>query len=115
MKTWHIETLVVAAVVGTVAVVSGGRPVDWLTALAVLISFGHASVADRLAEREIAKPQPDVECVGWLRRYWLAKEVCWAIVFVVSGLWPALIGAAVFAIHPFWRKAYRSRRPLGRA
>ena len=56
VKTWHIETFVVAVILAGVAVCSQifleKGPVEWIGALAVLLTFCHVQVADRLAEAE---------------------------------------------------------------
>ncbi len=55
MKTWHYEMLVVAIVLSVVAYFTA-KPesmyAEWIGALAVLLTFGHVQVADRLAEAE---------------------------------------------------------------
>lgn len=114
MKTWHLETAVVATVLTAVALVSGGGALELLGAGAVLLSFGHASIGDRLAEREAARPVASVECHRSLVRYWIGKEILWAAYFVAHGSWAAIAGVALFLLHPVWRRWYRRRRPLGR-
>lgn len=55
IRTWHIEALVVGSALATVVLLSGRTVVEWVGALAVLASFMHAQIADRLAEREAAR------------------------------------------------------------
>lgn len=114
MKTWHYEHAVVAAVLSATAALSGARLVDWLSAAAVLCSFGHASVSDRLVEREAARAVPEVECARKALWYFVAKEVLWVATFIATKTWPALVGCAVFLAYPMWRRAWRRRRPQGR-
>jgi hypothetical protein len=52
-----------------------------------------------------------VECVAWLQRYWVLKEVAWVAYFLATGAVSALVGCAVFLAHPFWRRWYRARKP----
>lgn len=111
-RTWHVETLVVAAVLGTVALVSGGGWLELVGALAVLLSFGHASVSSRLQEREAARPDVTVDCHRWLTRYWVSKEALWLVYFVAHQSWSALAGVGLFLLHPVWRKWWRSHHPL---
>jgi hypothetical protein len=126
MKTWHFEQAVVAAVLVAVAVASGGGALELLGAGAVLLSFGHASVADRLAEAErerrayvrFADGDTDkhaVACHRWATRYLVGKEALWVVYFVLHRSWAALAGCALFLAYPVWRRWYRGRRPLGRA
>lgn len=112
LRTWHVETLVVGALLATSALAAGARALDWLSAGAVLLSFGHASIADRLAEREASRVVRSVHCVRYLQAYWVAKEALWVAVFAVGHVWPALVGCGVFLAHPVWRRWYRARKPL---
>lgn len=112
MRTWHIETAVVTIVLVAVALLSGGKVVDWIVSAAVLCTFGHASVSDRLAEREAAKPVADVDCSKWATRYWVAKELLWLASFIALKSWPALASCILFLVYPFWRKAFRSIHPI---
>jgi hypothetical protein len=119
LKTWHIEGAVVwGALAGAVLLL--GRANDWREWVAVLgVGFGfhHASVANRLEEAEQVRdaydgPMPArVECVKWLSRYWLLKEVAWVTYFLATGAVAPLVGCCVFILHPFWRKWYRARHP----
>ena len=74
-KTWHGEMFVVAVILAGVAFVRGDWR-EWVAAAAVLATFGHASVAERLREREAARDQVEVDCVKWTWGYFIAKEIC---------------------------------------
>lgn len=126
MKTWHIEMAVVAFVLLAVAIASGGGQLELLGAGAVLLSFGHAQVADRLAEAErerrayvrFADGDTDahaVSCHAWATRYLVGKEALWCLYFVAHRSWAALAGVALFLSYPAWRSWWRARRPLGRS
>lgn len=111
VRTWHLETAVVAAVLATVALVSGGA-LELIGAGAVLLSFGHASVGERMREREAARTTPSVECHRWSTRYFVGKEALWLVYFVLHGSWSALAGVGLFLLYPVWRRFWRSRKPL---
>lgn len=113
LKTWHMEASVVWGVLVSALVVSGrsGDWREWLAAVGVGLGFHHASVSSRLAEAEGERIVPSVECVRWLNRYWVGKEVAWVGYFLATGAVSALVGCAVFIAHPFWRRWYRTRWP----
>jgi hypothetical protein len=107
----------ILAVVATFTANSDNHYVEWVGALAVLLTFGHVQVADRLAERAAQDEQlgqVTVECHNMAVNYLVHKEVCWLIYFLVLGAYSALVGVGVFLLYPFWRRFYRKRRPLGR-
>lgn len=86
-RTWHAETIVVAAVLITVFFSTGARPVECVGSLAVLMSHGHASVSFRMAENEASKATPDIHCYAWLARYF-AKELLWFAYFIATKATP---------------------------
>lgn len=55
LKTWHLETAAVASVLLIVALVSGGGRLELLGVAAVVVTFGHASISNRLMEREAVR------------------------------------------------------------
>lgn len=112
VRTWHVEIAVVAAVLFGLAAARGARWPEWVGAGAVLASFGHAQIADRLTEREARRPVPAVECYGKAVYYFVAKEALWVVFFVATGAWSALVGCALFLLYPVWRRAWRARHPL---
>jgi hypothetical protein len=112
VRTWHVETLFVAFVLASVAVATGSRPVEWLGSAAVLAGFGHASIAERLAEREAQRVRPSVECHRKAVLYFLAKEALWTSYFVAHRSWSALVGCGVFLAYPLWRRAWRRWHPI---
>ncbi len=112
MKTWVWELAVVSLVlIGVVAVTHGG-PVEAVGTLAVLATFAHAQVAERMREKEALKAKPDVHCHRWSTRYFLAKELLWLSYFVAHRSWSALVGVGVFLAYPLWRKWWRARHPI---
>ena len=110
MRTWVAEALLVAWVLMLVANATGGGLVQWVSALAVLLSFCHAQVAARMAEKQAASARPDVACWRWSQRYLVGKELSWCFVFAATGAWPALAGVALFLSYPAWRRYHRRRR-----
>lgn len=104
--------LVVAIVLATVAIATGGAALEFVGAAAVLLSFGHAQVAERLAERDAARSKPGVDCHRWATRYLVGKEVLWCAYFVLHGSWAALAGVALFLAYPAWRRWWRIGHPL---
>ncbi len=108
MKTWVIELGVVAVILlGVTLGLGGGSFIELIGSAAVLVSFAHGQVADRLAEKEAARAIPDVSCFRWLLIYFITKEFLWAIYFVMHHSYAALVGIAVFLLYPIWRKVYR--------
>lgn len=111
-RTWVLESSAVAAVLCAVAVASDNRPAEWIGTCAVIASFMHGQVSDRLAEREAARDRPVVHCHPWAVRYFVAKEVLWLVYFVAHRSWSALAGVALFLLYPVWRRYWRSRHPM---
>lgn len=116
LRTWHLEGLAVAVALSTALVASGkaGDWREWVAALGVQLGFHHASVASRLQEAELARvgvrtDAARVECVRWLTRYWVGKELAWVAYFLATGAVSALVGCGVFLLHPLWRSWYRTR------
>lgn len=87
---------------------------------AVLLTFGHAQIADRLAEAEnqriryaadsvypTKEAKIKVECFRKLWWYYVGKEACWLAYFVYTHAYSALVGVFVFLAYPVWRRMYR--------
>jgi hypothetical protein len=111
MRTWHYEMSVVAVVLSMVCLLTHGGMVEWIGAGAVLLAFGHANVADRLAEQEAKKTVATVHCYRWLGRYFVGKEVLWFVYFILHHSWSALVGVGIFLVYPLWRQYHRRPRP----
>lgn len=112
MKTWHIEHAVVVAVLAAVWLATGAEPREALGSLAVYLGFGHASVGERLREREAARAAPSVECHVASTWYFVGKELVYTAYFLLSGTYAALVGCAVFAAYPLWRRWWRRIHPM---
>jgi len=110
IQTWHVEMLVVGCVAFGSALAAGGG-FHLLAALAVLLSFGHAQIADRMLESQKAQIVPDVECAWKLNWYLVGKETCWLTLFAATGQWTALISVPLFLLYPVWRRWWRRIHP----
>lgn len=108
-KTYHVEMAFVLVLLAATVIISGGGYIEWIGALAVLLSFGHASVADRLAEVQSEKPKDEVEvwCFYKLHRYYYGKEILWLAYFILLHAWSALTGVFIFMSYLQWRKLWR--------
>ena len=114
MKTWMLEHAAVVAVLLTTWALTGRAWLELVGCAAVYCAFGHAAVADRLAEQEERRRGYSVPCYPKLKRYFVAKEFLWLGYFAAHQSWAAIAGVAVFLAYPAWRRVYRSWRPLGR-
>lgn len=108
-RTWVWELGTVGLILAVVLVATRAPLIEVIGAGAVLASFAHGQVSDRLAENEAARAKPEVHCHAWARRYFLAKEALWFGYFVAKGAWSALVGCVVFLAYPAWRAWYRRR------
>ncbi len=99
----------VLVLLAAAVIVSGGGHIEWLGAAAVFLTFGHASVADRLAEVQAEKPKDKVEvwCFYKLKRYYYGKEILWLGYFILLHAWSALVGVFVFILYVPWRRLWR--------
>lgn len=109
VKTWMLELAFVAGALGLVWGITRGTAVDLLGCVAVILTFAHAQVADRMAEKQAALTVPDVHCYRWAARYYIGKEVCWFAYFAALQSWPALVGVVAFLAYPIWRRHHRER------
>ncbi len=112
LKTWHVENAVVVAILNAVIIATGGSWNEVIGAAAVYCGFCHASIAERMREREAAKPVPSVECYRKATWFFLVKEALWVAYFVKLGAWSALVGCGVFLAYPLWRKLWRRYHPM---
>jgi hypothetical protein len=110
LRTWHWELLVVAVVLTVTTTLFANNIVNWITLLAILFTFNHAQIGDRLQERQAKMIKPDVECYWKLNKLFAIKEVTWIVAFILMHNYAAIVGSVLFALYPVWRKWYR-RRP----
>jgi hypothetical protein len=110
MKTWKLEMLVVAAVLIAVNYLTHKLfTIEILAAFAVLMTFGHAQIADRLAEQEALRTVPAVDCYRKMWYYFVGKETFWFLYFYLNHSYSALVGVFLFLAYPAWRRIYRKR------
>lgn len=107
MKTWPVELAVVTMMVVLTAHLSGKGWIEYVGALAVVLTFCYAQVNDRMAEDQERRSKPSVYCWRWSRRYFVSKEIVWIAYFALQGAWSAIAGAVVFLLYPWWRSYYR--------
>lgn len=113
LKTWHIELFVVAVILGTLTFLFANDLVNWITTVAILLTFNHGIIGDRLQEKQSKMDRPTVECYWKLNPLFAAKEVVWIAAFLIMQNYAAIVGSALFFLYPFWRKFYRRRiKPL---
>lgn len=115
-QTWRYEFLFVAALLLPVALLttdwSSWRGIvgAWATAFGVFFSFGHAKVSARMMEAQAVVDRVTVPCYRMSETYWLTKEIAWFMAFIVTGLYPALVGNILFLLYPVWRKVHLDTR-----
>lgn len=109
---WQLELYAVSALLVGVWVATGNDLTEALGVLAVILTFCHAQVSDRMAEREAARTRPEVHCYRWSLRYFVGKELLWLAYFVLHESWSALAGVGIFLVYPIWRRWYRRYFPL---
>lgn len=110
IRTWHVEIATVFLVTFGSAYLGGGG-MNFLAALAITLSFGHAQIADRMKESQDSHPVPDVHCAWKLNWYLVSKETCWLLLFALTGQWTALISVPLFLLYPVWRSWWRRSHP----
>ena len=116
--TWQYEAPIIAIILCVVAFFGSPVPwanptdptiwkhffINWLSVVAVMGSFLHAQVGTHMSEAMEVAENPAVHCFTWSGRYWIVKEILWAIVFFLSGAFPAIIGSGLFILYPAWRE-----------
>lgn len=107
MRTWVYEIIVIGLVLCTIDIVFANNLINWITTLAILFTFNHAQIGDRLQERQHKMDQPTVECYYKLNKLFTIKEILWIISFLLMHNYSAIVGSCLFALYPYWRKYYR--------
>lgn len=101
MKTWHIELFVVSVILCATTYFFSNNAINWITTVAIIFTFQHAQIGDRLAERQKILDKPSVECYWKLRWYFGIKEVLWIVAFVLMHNYAAVVGSFVFSLSFF--------------
>lgn len=108
-----VESAVVAIVLFIPVALNGFKLSEIICSVAVLFTFKHAQIADRMQEKQAILEKPDVYCYRWSNRYFTIKEALWITFFLMIGSYAALCGSILFFVYPFWRRLYRKRiKPL---
>lgn len=112
LRTWHYETLSVAAILVAVVLISGNKSSEWVGFAALMLAHGRNSVMFRLAEAQAAPTVggQHVDCYPWARTYFLASEAFWAYYFIDHKAWAALAGVGIFVGFERWRSWYQKQR-----
>ena len=109
--TWQIEASVVGLGLLVILILAKQDWPEYVGSVAVMATFLHGQVGDRLAYSQDKKKSVDVPCYKWLWRYYVTKEITWVCYFFILNAWSALFGAILFLIYPLWRKLYHSYNP----
>jgi hypothetical protein len=112
MRTWHYELAFVSIVLCGTTFIFSNNLINWVTTIAIILTFQHAQISDRLQERQKVMEKPTVECYHKLNRLFIAKELVWISAFIIMHNYAAIIGSAMFFAYPYWRKVYRTIYPL---
>lgn len=112
-QTWMAESAVASVVLFASAELTGGEWHNRVAAAALVLTFCHGQVTDRMIEAQERSPE-QVECFRMANRYWVGKEMLWVVTFALAGLWTAIVGCGVFLVYPAWRRWYRRRWPHDR-
>lgn len=110
-RTWQFEAVVAVFVVASTTFLTATRTIDWIACAAVIATFRHGQIADRMVEAQRALPIPTVHCYRIAVRYWVLKEALWIVFFAIQGSYAAIVGAVLFAFYPAWRRFWRSVHP----
>jgi hypothetical protein len=108
MKTWHFEIVIVSIILALVTYWLKNDIVNWLTTLAIIFTFNHAQIGDRLQEKQANMDKPTVECYHKLHKVFVIKEILWITAFIYMGNYAATAGSILFIMYPAWRRWYRS-------
>src|SRR5882757_187050 len=111
MKTWHYELLVVTGILCLTTLLFQNNRINWITTVAIMFTFQHAQIGDRLQEGQRQMTNPDVKCFWKLNILFAMKEIVWIATFLLMHNYAAIVGSIMFACYPVWRKIYRSYRP----
>lgn len=102
-----LEIVLVVVVLVPSVVVPGCRPVDFLAATAVLLTFLCTQSSFDMNERLIAHGATNESGGYRYPQLFLLKEAMWVVTFVVIGNLPLVASTVVFASYPHWRRWLR--------
>jgi hypothetical protein len=107
IQTWIYEILVVGIILSAVTLCFANNLINWVSTIAILLTFNHGQIGDRLQERQSKMDKPTVECYHKLNKLFAGKEIVWIAAFLLMKNYAAIVGSALFFVYPFWRKYYR--------
>lgn len=82
LRTYHYEQAFVLAVLLVPFFFSDHVRLSEIVAVAaVFFTFKHATVADRMQERQAIQAVPDVECWRKSNQFFITKEILWIAFF----------------------------------
>ncbi len=109
VRTWHIELLIVAVILCTITFFTVNNITNWITTAAILFTFNHGQIGDRLQERQAIMTVSSVECFRKLNKLFAGKEILWIAAFLLMHNYAAIVGSVLFFLYPLWRKFYRNK------
>ncbi|MDQ3018924.1 MAG: hypothetical protein M3Q64_03575 [bacterium] len=119
-KTYQVENITVFTILIMVLIATRSELNiwKWVELLAVFFTFLHASIAQRLEERQrqrhLDHGEAEVDCYYKLPWYLVGKEILWLITFVYLGAWAALAGVMIFLAYYPWRSIWRKYHPVAK-
>ena len=108
-KIRHAEIIFVAVILIATTWILFNNAVNWVTSLAVMLTFWHAQQTDAVHEMHKVLHKPAMGHYWQLDLFSAVKEAVWIIAFVLMKNYAAIIGRLIFGLYPFWRKYYRTR------
>lgn len=107
ISTYIKEMLVVIPILCITTWINANNTVNWTMTAAVIATFCHAQISDRLKESQQIIANKTVKCYWKLNWYFGIKEILWITAFIMVHTYAAIVGSVLFALYPFWRKLYR--------
>jgi hypothetical protein len=105
-----VEAGLVLTVLIPATIFSGGRLADWLSCIAVFLTFLHSQAAFNLAHQSLRlRGEGDASTIHTVM--FLVKEGFWVLTFLALGSYPLLLSSVLFATYPFWRGKIRGLNP----
>lgn len=106
-----IPSLVEASFVVTVlllaTILSGGRSADWISCVAVFLTFLHSQAAFNLAELSPVNGR-GASASRYHTAMFLMKEGFWVLTFLALGSYPLLVSSFLLSTYPLWRRRIRA-------
>lgn len=104
------EIALVVVVLAPSVIVPGCRPVDFLAATAVFLTFLCTQLSFDMNEELVAKGGVEHRNGYHYPQLFLVKEAMWVLTFAVLGNLPLVASTVVFASYPHWRRWVRGQR-----